>query len=75
MNLYLRLKKMMNFKKVNFKFFLNNPPTQYIKFKAIDFAPSNVEFMTNSLFEPIWNDFYEGLNLRLRVNSAKYIAR
>ena len=28
-----------------------------------------------SFFEQIWNDFLDGLYLRLRVNSAKYIAR
>ena len=31
--------------------------------------------MTNSFFQPIWNDIWNGLSLRLRVNSAKYIAR
>ena len=28
-----------------------------------------------SLLQPIWNDFYDGLNIHLRVNSEKYIAR
>ena len=31
--------------------------------------------MTNSFVQPIWNDIWNGLSLRLRVNSAKYIAR
>ena len=44
-------------------------------YKVIELAPSNVESMTKSLFQPIWNVYYVGLNLRLRVNSAKYIAR
>ena len=25
--------------------------------------------------QPIWNDFQDGIKLRLRLNSAKYIAR
>ena len=48
---------------------------RHIKYKVIDFARSNVEIMTNCLFQPIWTDFLEGLNHRSRDNSAKYIAR
>ena len=43
-----------------------------INYKVIDFAP---ELMTNSRCQPIWNNFLDRLNLRLSVNSAKYIAR
>ena len=53
--------------------FFNHPHKPY-KYQVIHFAPSNVEIMTNSLFQPIWSDFYEGLNLSLRVNSAKCIS-
>ena len=44
-----------------------------MKYKVIYFASNNEDITTNSLFQPIWNDFYVGLNLRLGVNSAKYI--
>ena len=48
---------MMNFSKkknyVNFEFFLNHPPTFHIKYKVTDFAPSNVEIMTNDMFNQI----------------------
>ena len=37
----------------------------------MNFASSNVEIMTNRLFQPVWNNFFEGLNLLLRVDSAK----
>ena len=39
----------------------------------INFAPGNVSIMANSLLQPIWNDFYARLKLRLLVNSANYI--
>ena len=55
--------------------FLKSFPTRHIKYKRMNFAPSNVKNMTKSLFQPIWNYFYEGLNIRLLINSAKYIAR
>ena len=42
--------------------------------KKIDFAIVTNQLWQISFFHPIWNDFYDGLNLRLRVNSAKYIA-
>ena len=40
----------------------------------MNFALSNVEIMTNCLFQPIWNDFDEGLNLRLHVKRDIYRA-
>ena len=44
---------------------------QFLKYKVRDFAPSNKSIFAKSFLQPIWN----GLILRLRVNSAKYIAR
>ena len=52
-------------------FYENHHPTRHIKYKGIVFAPCNKPIIANKL----WNDFYDGLTLRLRVNSAKYIAR
>ena len=43
----------------------------HIKYKVI---ATNQLWQIN-FFQPIWNDFYDRLNLRWRVNSAKYIAR
>ena len=63
-------KKLSIFKK-NF----NHPFTSNIKNKVIEFAPFNIETMTNSQFQTIRKDFYEESNLRLRVSSAKYIER
>ena len=56
-------------------FYENHPPTRHIKYKKRDFVPCNKLIMAISLIQPIWNDLQDGLNLRLRVNSANYIAR
>ena len=50
----------------------NHPPTRHIKYKVIEFAPINNQVWQISILEPSWNDFYDGLNLRLRVDSAKH---
>ena len=42
------------------------------KEQSVDFAPSTVEIAANSLLQPILSNFSEGINLRLRVSSAKY---
>ena len=46
-----------------------------MKNKRIDFARFYKSIVANSLFQPFWNDFEDGLTLSLQVNSAKYIAR
>ena len=55
------------------------PPTRHIKYKrinfAIKFAPCNKSIMAIKLLSTNLEQFLDGLNLRLRVNSAKYIAR
>ena len=63
----------MKFFFLKFDFFLNenHPPTRQIKYKKIDFAPIILSIMAYKLS---WTNM-ERLNLRLRVNSAKYIAR
>ena len=53
----------------------NHPPTRHIKYKTIDFAPCNKSIMENKLLSTNLERFEDGLTLRLRVNSAKYIAR
>ena len=45
--------------------------TRHIKYKRIDFAPCNKSIMANKL---LLTDLEQFLR-RLRVNSAKYIAR
>ena len=65
-------------KKKNFKFEIfqwNYPPTRHIKFERLDFAHCNRSIMANKLLSTNLERFQDGLNLRLRVNSAKYIAR
>ena len=62
-------------KKKNILIFFKSFPTRHIKYKRMNFFPINMKNMTKSLFQPIWNYFYEGLNIRLLINSAKYIAR
>ena len=50
------------------------PPTRYINYKVIIFAPSNKSIMANQL--PSTNlELLLRLKFRLRVNSEKYIAR
>ena len=53
----------------------NHPPTRHTQIKVINFPPSRKSVVEKELCSTIVNDFYDGLNLRLRVNSAKYIAR
>ena len=47
-------------------FWENQPPTRHIKYKVIDFAPSNKSIIAKKL--PTTNDFSDGLNPRLRFN-------
>ena len=57
------LKKDEFFEKKKLKilnFFLNDPATRHIKYRVVDFAPSNVEIMPDGLFQSIWNYFYSG---------------
>ena len=67
--------KKLNTIKMKKTFFLfetfceNHPPIRHIKYKVINFA------LSKTSIQPIRKDFLCGLNLRLRVNSAKYIAR
>ena len=58
----------------NLNFFMKIIPPHALKYKRINFAASNNQLWQISLFQPNWNDFQNGLNLRLRVKSAKYIA-
>ena len=51
------------------------PPTRHRRYKVIDFVPSNKAIMANKLPSINLERFTDGLNLRLSVNSAKYIAR
>ena len=44
-------------------FFVNHPPTRHMNYKVRDFAPSNIETMTNSLSQSVWNEFLGCLNL------------
>ena len=46
----LNLEKKINFFFVNFDIcYKNHPPTRYIKYKVINFAPSNNSIMPNKL--------------------------
>ena len=58
-------------------FYENHHPTRHLKYKSIDFAPYNKPIMANKLLLTNLERFnsLDGLTLRLRVNSAKYIAR
>ena len=35
-------------------------PTRQIEYKRINFAPFNKSIEASKLFQPIWNDFYNG---------------
>ena len=53
----------------------DQPPTRHLSTKReISFLVTN-QLWQISFVQPIWNDLYDGLNLRLCVNSANYIAR
>ena len=58
-------------------FYENHPPTRHIKYKKIDFVPCNKSIMANKLRSTNLERFIrrDGLNFRLRVDSANYIAR
>ena len=68
------MKKNYIYLKVAF-FWKKKSPTRHKKNKVTRFAPSNKSITPYSLLQPTWNDLKDGLNLRLRVNSEKYIAR
>ena len=54
----------------------SHPPTRHLKYKSIDFAPYNKPIKANKLLLTSLERFLGRiLTLRLRVNSAKYIAR
>ena len=53
----------------------NYPPTRHIKYKRIDFAPCNKSIMANKFLPTHLERFLRRIKTRLRVNSAKYIAR
>ena len=65
----------------NSRFFCENisnfphMPTSHIKYKVIFFAPINKSIMTYKLPWINLEQFLIRINSRLRVNSAKYIAR
>ena len=52
-----------------------HPPTRDIKYKTIDFAPCNKSIMANRLLSTNLERFLRRIKTRLRVNSAKFIAR
>ena len=54
-------------------FYENHPPTRHIKYKKIDLAPCNKSIMASELLSTNLEQFRS--NIRLRVKSAKYIAR
>ena len=43
----------------------------HLKYKKIDLAPCNKSIMANDLLSTNLERFYDGLTLRLHVNSAK----
>ena len=47
----------------------------YVKYRVVDFAPSNKSVMANDFPSTNLEQFWRQINLRLRINSAKYIAR
>ena len=53
----------------------NHPPTRYIKYKRIGFATCNKSIMANKLRQTNLERFLRRIKSRLRVNSAKFIAR
>ena len=59
----------------NLKFLLKASPTRHVKYKVIDFAPSTKSIMANKLLSTNLERFLRRIKSRLRVNSAKYIAR
>ena len=60
---------------LNFEiFYENHPPTRHIKNKKIVFVPCNTSIMANKLRSTDLERFIRRINLRLRVNSANYIA-
>ena len=56
-------------------FYENHPPTRHIKYKKIDLAPCNKSIMAKKLLSTNLERFLRRIKSRLRVNSAKYIAR
>ena len=70
------MKQNENFSFLNLNFLNENyPPTRHIKYKRIDFAPCNKSIMANKLRSTNLERFLRRIKSRLRVNSAKIIAR
>ena len=59
----------------NLRFFVKTSPTRHMKYKVIDFAPINKSAMANNLLSTNLEQSIRRIKSRLRVNSAKYIAR
>ena len=56
-------------------FYENHPPTRHFKYKKRDFVPRNKSIMANKLLSTNLERFIRRIKLRLRVNSANFIAR
>ena len=54
---------------------LKHPPTRHIKYKVIDFAPINKSIKAYKLPWTNLERFLRRIKYRLRVYSAKFIAR
>ena len=46
-------------------------PTRHNKYRVINSPLVTKQLWQISFLQPTWNDFYEGLNLRLRVNISR----